>query len=241
MPWSLHFCLLAALLAHGELPQNVRSLESRLQAAYRAGHTLRVIFREEYFEGGKLIRSAAGTAYFRRPGKMRWEYEAPDKDLFLVDGKTAWFYVPADRTVTRAPAKNSSDWRTPLAFLLGDAKLSRVCSKVSLAPVQPETAGLARLQCRFRAGRGESADADSEAKSADSVREDRTTAAEFDVERETGLLRRIVVHDPGVDIQFDFDGWQFNPQVADQLFRFTVPMGVAIVNGELAAGEESVK
>src|SRR5256885_10000771 len=45
---------------------------------------------ERYTENGREVRSESGTAYFRRPGKMRWEYEAPEKNLFLVDGKTAW-------------------------------------------------------------------------------------------------------------------------------------------------------
>ena len=71
---------------------------------------------------------------------MRWEYESPEKDLFLVDGKTAWFYVPADRTATRVPAKQSADWRTPLALLAGEMKVSRVCAHVELAPNEKASA-----------------------------------------------------------------------------------------------------
>ena len=69
---------------------------------YRAAKTLQATFLERYTENGAVVRTEAGTAFFRRPGKMRWEYEAPEKDLFLVDGKTAWFYVPADRTAPYA-------------------------------------------------------------------------------------------------------------------------------------------
>ena len=63
---------------------------------------------------------------------MRWEYDSPEKKLFLVDGKTTWFYVPYDHTVTKAPVKESSDWRTPLALLTGKADLSRLCSQIDL-------------------------------------------------------------------------------------------------------------
>jgi len=73
---------------------------ARLEARYRGAHTLAATFLERYSENGQVVRSEAGTAYFRRPGKMRWEYESPEKNLFLVDGKTAWFYVPGDHTVT---------------------------------------------------------------------------------------------------------------------------------------------
>src|ERR1700738_3229807 len=75
-------------------------LASRMEARYRGATTLQATFLERYAENGSVLRTEAGTAYFRRPGKMRWEYERPEKDLFLVDGKTAWFYGPADHTVT---------------------------------------------------------------------------------------------------------------------------------------------
>src|ERR1700675_881832 len=130
--WFLLCCYVCA-----SLPQSAASVAhrvvSRFEERYRAARTLRATFLERYTENGRVVRTEAGTAYFRRPGKMRWEYESPEKDLFLVDGKTAWFYVPGDHTVTRVPAKQSSDWRTPLALLAGEMKVSRVCARVQLA------------------------------------------------------------------------------------------------------------
>src|ERR1700719_3629495 len=127
--------LCALILFFPPLPDNreAAQLASRMEARYRSAKTLQATFLERYAENGRLLRSEAGTAYFRRPGKMRWEYERPEKDLFLVDGKTAWFYVPADHTVTRVPAKRSEDLRTPLALLAGQMKISRVCSRVEPA------------------------------------------------------------------------------------------------------------
>src|SRR5580765_5537447 len=121
---------------------------ARLEARYRSARTLQVAFLERYTENGRVVRMEAGTAYFRRRGKMRWEYAAPEKNLFLVDGKTAWFYVPADHTVMRVPAKQSTDWRTPLALLAGEMKLSRICSRVELTTVEkPDTPGNIVLYC----------------------------------------------------------------------------------------------
>ena len=108
----------------------------RFESAYRGARALQVTFLERYSENGHIVRSEAGIAYFRRPGKMRWEYESPEKNLFLVDGKSAWFYVPADHTVTRVPAKQSTDWRTPLALLAGEVKLSRICARVDFESSQ---------------------------------------------------------------------------------------------------------
>src|SRR5256714_12193836 len=123
----------------------------RLEATYRAARTMQVIFLEQYSENGRVIRIEAGAAYFRRPGKMRWEYQSPEKNLFLVDGKSAWFYVPADHTVTRVPAKESTDWRTPLALLAGEMKVSRVCARVGLAiNEKPESSEHVILFCELR-------------------------------------------------------------------------------------------
>src|ERR1700756_1487322 len=126
-------------------------LASLMEARYRAAKTLQATFLERYLENGRVLRSEAGTAYFRRPGKMRWEYQQPEKDLFLVDGKTAWFYVPADHTVTRVPAKQSEDLRTPLALLAGQMKVSRICARVDLASAEkPEKDGDIVLSCRLK-------------------------------------------------------------------------------------------
>src|SRR5260370_5616244 len=118
------------LLSSGASARQVNELVARREATYRSARTLQATFLERYTENGREVRSEAGTAYFRRPGKMRWEYERPDKDLFLVDGKTAWFYVPADHTVTRVPAKESADFRTPLVLLDGETKVSRGWERV---------------------------------------------------------------------------------------------------------------
>src|SRR6202023_3455264 len=123
----------------------------RMEHRYKAAKTLQATFMERYTENDRTVRGESGIAYFRRPGKMRWEYAAPENNLFLIDGKMAWFYVPADHTVTRVPAKQSTDWRTPLALLAGETKVSRVCARVELARDQPSVkAGDAVFSCTLR-------------------------------------------------------------------------------------------
>jgi outer membrane lipoprotein carrier protein len=206
-----------------------------MEARYRSAKTLQATFLERYAENGSLLRSEAGTAYFRRPGKMRWEYERPEKDLFLVDGKTAWFYVPADHTVTRVPAKQSEDFRTPLALLAGQMKISRVCSHVELADGEKALSeGDAMLRCRVR-GQKQSAVGAVETESIPG-----TGASDmvfFEVVRDTGELARLIVRQAGgIEVEFRFENWRFDPALPDSMFRFQPPAGVAIVNGELTDG-----
>jgi outer membrane lipoprotein carrier protein len=212
------------------------ALAARMEARYRNAATLQATFLERYAENGAVLRTEAGTAYFRRPGKMRWEYDRPEKDLFLVDGKTAWFYVPADHTVTRAPAKQSEDLRTPLALLAGRMKISRICSRVELAEGEAALReGDAVLRCVVR---GQAKDAVG-AKSPDAVfGNDGADAIFFEVAGDSGELARIIVRQAGgVSVEFRFENWRFDPPIPENMFRFDPPPGVAIVNGELPDGK----
>lgn len=216
----------------------VAAIRQRFEAKYRSAARLEVTFLERYSESGKLVRSEAGKAYFERPGKMRWEYEAPEKNVFLVDGKTAWFYVPADHTVTRVPAKKSTDWRTPLALLAGEMKLSRVCNKIGYAPQRaPENSADVVLYCELRGASKSDEGTGADGQPASGGVQD---VAYLEVEENTGELVRVLFNDSGgVGIEFRFANWQFNPKVEDSFFRFQVPRGVAIVNGELGAAQKS--
>ncbi len=229
-----HLAPLAAEKADSLLP--VRLMERR----YRAAKRLQATFLERYTESGRMVRAESGIAYFERPGKMRWEYAEPEHNIFLIDGKTAWFYVPADHTVTRVPAKQSGDWRTPLALLAGEMKVSRVCGKIEpAAHERAESAENAVFMCTLRgADTGKKAGATS---GADDVPGGAGTVL-LEIGRESGELVRIVVRDEGgVGVEFHFARWQYDPPIAEALFHFDMPRGVSIVNAEALAGTGSVE
>ncbi len=224
--------------AQNSTPTDAVQWVALLESRYRTAITSQATFLERYSESGHVTRVEAGTAYFRRPGKMRWEYATPEKNLFLVDGKTAWFYVPADHTVTRVPAKHSDDWRTPLALLAGDMKLSRVCSHVQLAVKEvPTNPADIVLDCQLRG-----APKSKPAIPSDGQGDDRGTKVFLELARDTGELTRVLVSDKGgVSIEFRFENWRFNPSIPDTQFAFQPPLGVAILNGELPLQDDAVK
>jgi outer membrane lipoprotein carrier protein len=224
------------VIAFFSVAPEVKAALAAFEARYRSAHSLQAQFLEEYREQGRITRSEAGTVYFQKPGKMRWEYAAPESTVFLVDGKSAWFYVPADHTVTRVPAKESSDWRTPLALLAGGMKLGRICQTVELAESEkPAEETSVVLYCRIR---GSKLDLQDYSRGKKSAQGRESEVVLFEILRETGELVRVQVRDPGgVAIDFHFKNWQVNPPLGSALFRFSPPPGVAIVNGELPAPE----
>jgi len=230
--------ILGCLLAEPQSNRlDVTALVRRFESAYRGSRTLRAAFLERYLDNGKEVRSEAGIAYFSRPGKMRWEYSSPEVNLYVVDGKWAWFYVPADHTVTRIRAKESSDARTPLALLAGEMKVSRICKSIDVDPTPraSDPRGVV-LRCNLRGSEGRVGPVATSAGGSS-----QSSYALFELNPVNGELLRVLVADPGgVQVEFRFANWEFGPVVEDAKFHFQAPKGVAIVDGELSgAGEAS--
>ncbi len=215
----------------------VQLVESR----YHSARTLKAVFLERYTEGRLTVRVESGTAYFSRPGRMRWEYEEPEVKLFLTDGKTVWFYVPSDHTVTRAPMKESSDLRTPLSLITGRSSLDRFCKHIDLLP-QPGEVGAVTLRCQPR-GSSDSASS-SNNHSASTVRtsspQDPGEIREviLDVDPRDGWLTRVVIRQTGgIELEYRFGRWQKDMDLPETMFHFTAPKGVAIVEEGAPTGQ----
>jgi len=223
----------AATRAHCDTSPQAAPIVHALEARYQNAKTLKAIFLERYTDGRNGLEVESGTVYFSRPGRMRWEYESPENKLFISDGKTVWFFVPADHTVTRAPMKQSADWRTPLALLTGKVKLSRLCESIQLTGDTPGKPGNAVLRC---VPRGEKRPASTASQESDADTAITTPDQPFDqvlleVNPITGQLADVHVLEPGgIELDYRFDNWEENLPVADSLFHFHAPAGVAIVD-----------
>jgi len=100
---------------------------------YNHLRTLRARYSEHY-TGMGLDRTESGTLTLKKPGLMRWSYDSPTGKLFVLDGKYAWFYTPGDAQISRAPAKQLDDLRSPLRVLLGHTKLGKELDQLATAP-----------------------------------------------------------------------------------------------------------
>jgi len=196
-----------------EAARVVRLLETR----YSGARTLRAVFLERYLENGRQVRAESGRVTFQRPGKMRWEYESPEAKVFISDGRTIWFYVPADRTVMRSTVKEDADERTPFGLLTRNPRVSRLCSSVTLgAAAEAVTPGNLVLHCRPRGAKAAHQDA---------------REILLEVSPETGDLSRVRMDEGGESaIEFQFSKWAKNEPVEEAQFRFAPPLGVAIVD-----------
>ncbi len=74
--------------------------------------------------GGDLSQPPArrGQVIFAKPGKMRWDYTAPEPSLMVSDGEILWLYSPILQEAQRLHVTEGS-LDGALQFLLGGGKL----------------------------------------------------------------------------------------------------------------------
>ena len=76
------------------------------------------------YRGGVLKQQATerGRLLVKKPGKMRWEYTAPEKKLFVSDGRKIYSYIPQDRQVVVSTMPQDDQAPTPALFLTGKGR-----------------------------------------------------------------------------------------------------------------------
>ncbi len=229
----LLFLFLVPVHSAEKNPKDARQVARAMEAHYHRATTLKAHFFEKYSDGNGGVSAESGTVYFSKPGRMRWEYESPEEKLFIVDGANVWFYIPADRTASRAKIGASSDWRTPLAFLTGKSDFDRLCRsyadrghgrmRVKVVPtITPRTPGDTLLRCTPRL----SSDAPDQ----------QISEVLLEADSEDRLVR-VVIRQPGkLETEFRFGGWEENIPIPEAKFHFVPPPGVAIVDESTLAG-----
>jgi outer membrane lipoprotein-sorting protein len=77
---------------------------------------------EHRYRGGVLRKEAVerGTMQVRKPSRMRWTYESPERKVFVADGTQLYSYIPEDRQVIVAPVPPEAEATTPALFLVVD-------------------------------------------------------------------------------------------------------------------------
>ncbi len=190
------------------LAQDNEALVRRVDEHYNHLKSLRAHYAERY-SGMGMNREEEGTLLLKKPGRMRWSYDAPAGKVFVLDGKFAWFYTPGDSQATRAPAKELDDLRSPLRFLLGHTQLKKELGELTVTPDGTE----------FRIS------------GVPKGMEQRVKALSLWVTPEGRIDRMRVDEIDGALTEFTFSKMQENAPVKDADFAFLPPDGVTVVNG----------
>ena len=166
------------------------------------------------YRGGVLKQQATerGRLLVKKPGKMRWEYTAPEKKLFVSDGRKIYSYIPQDKQVVVSTMPQDAEAPTPALFLTGKGNITRDFT-VAFDTVADAPAGVGR------------AEADT-ARSREPEYESLTLVVE---PKSLSLLMLITVDTQGGRSAFTFSNLKENIGVADNQFVFQMPRNVDVV------------
>lgn len=184
------------------------ALARRLDQRHRTLTDLTAQFTQTY-RSGMLGRELVerGVVSIKRPGRMRWEYRDPEKKIFVSDGKTFYFYVPADKQVIVRDQAGARG--LPTLLLSGQGEIVAQFE----AALEQGPPGLQRLRLTPRTPDPE----------IESVR--------LDVDLRERIVAIEVLDVQGNRSRFRFENIRENVGLAERLFRFEIPRGVEVVAG----------
>jgi outer membrane lipoprotein carrier protein len=92
--------LTLAVVGAAAAPPTPAELAATLQKKYDGVKDFSADFVHAY-EGGVLRKQITerGKLQVKKPGKMRWEYTAPEEKLFVSDGVKMYSYIKQDKQV----------------------------------------------------------------------------------------------------------------------------------------------
>ena len=128
-------CLLASAAAPAGALQDFRAFSASTQSASARFE------QRAYDRRGTVVDTSSGEFSFSRPGKFRWSYLKPYRQLIVGDGARVWLY---DEDLKQATVRNVGRAlsATPAALLAGKEDIEKVFTLREL----PDKDGLAWLE-----------------------------------------------------------------------------------------------
>ncbi|HXN86763.1 MAG TPA: outer membrane lipoprotein chaperone LolA [Candidatus Binataceae bacterium] len=115
----------AILMMGAATSPQLKALISNLQKHYQATNSFSAEFKEEISPAGGATREREGTVYYRKPGRMRWEFGGQDQEVIVSDGKQLYSYQPDLNQVIETPLEQAFRSSSAASFLLGIGNVGR--------------------------------------------------------------------------------------------------------------------
>ena len=206
--------LTLAVVGAATAPPTASELAATLQRKYDGVKDFSADFVHAY-EGGVLRKQITerGKLQVKKPGKMRWEYTAPEEKLFVSDGVKMYSYIKQDKQVIVSDIPAADQATTPTLFLAGKGSLTRdfIPSFVDAPAGSPPGSQGLKLVPKAR------------------QREyDWLTLVVDPVS--LGIRGLVTVDAQGGTSRFSFTNLKENVGMADKAFEFKMPRGVEVVH-----------
>lgn len=166
-------------------------------------------FQSSTLKALNITDTAVGKISIKRPGKMRWIYEAPDRQSIITDGVRLWIYRPDDNQVMLGVAPSYFGAGKGASFLT-DIRLMQETFDISLVKARVPN----RLKLKL-------------------VPKEKTvdvTHIYAWISPQTWEVSEVATYNTyGDETRLEFSNIEFIDDLPDPLFMFTIPEGTDVV------------
>ncbi len=106
---------------------DLANILKKLHKTYDNVVTFKSDFKQiSFFKTVNQVQEYRGVLYLKKPDKMRWDYVQPEQQSIISNGKTIWYYYPAENQVNYAKLSDKSKEKNLIFILLeGMDKIER--------------------------------------------------------------------------------------------------------------------
>ena len=128
---TLHIAIALILLVITGAPALAAGLTAgdvalKLQQTYNRTTTLTADFRQlSSMRMQRRQRQATGTLALHKPGRIRWDYRQPDRQVLISNGDTVSMYFEKNRQMMLMPSERYLNSDVTYAFFVGNGDINR--------------------------------------------------------------------------------------------------------------------
>ncbi len=157
-------------------------------------------------------QTAKGEVWFKKPGKMRWNYYSPYKDEIVSDGKVLWFYNDEDKQVIESEIAEVKDTQSTTTLLSGLGNLGELFDASFAEPSDLDTNGNYLIDLKPKS------------------EEEEYNKVTLSVDKKDKMVQSIFLYDPyGNLTKVTLEDVKINKGISDPLFTYKAKDGVEVI------------
>ncbi|MCP4021511.1 MAG: outer membrane lipoprotein carrier protein LolA [Desulfobacteraceae bacterium] len=186
---------------------SLEQIISKMEKKYRGKSFSANFTQRSRLAALEITEKASGRAFFSHPGKMKWEYQAPEHHTIITNSKKLWLWRPDENQVMTGDARQFFQSGAGGVFL-SDITLVRQKFNILIKEITDSYVELGLT------AKKESPD---------------ITTIVIRLSKQTHEIQQVVTYNAYDDTTFfEFSNIQFKP-LDDALFEFQIPEGSDII------------
>lgn len=164
------------------------------------------------------VEKASGKVWFKKPGKMRWNYSNPNNDEIVSDGKTIWYYNEQEKQVMKSSLEKLNRETNSTTLISGLGKIKEIFHAKYAARDDISTSPESYL-------------IELTPKENDKESEEPYNKIIIAVNKQNTLVDRIYLFDPfGNKTKITLNNFSINKNISDSVFKFSPPKGAEVID-----------